>query len=82
MVPIKKFLSLNSLKLIKGALLSSSRIMKNTNAQTENPASHDIQAQSNQLYCCPLSKTTCIERSHNTREIIPRKSVFLTFFLV
>ena len=50
-VPIRKFLSLNSLKFIKGALDSSSLIIKNTREHTEKPESQQIHPQSNQLYC-------------------------------
>lgn len=43
-VPIRKFLSLNNLKLIKGDLHSISQTIKNASAHAEKPASHEIQA--------------------------------------
>ena len=56
-VPIKKFLSLKSLNFIKEFLFSISHTIKNASATREKPLNQLIHAQSNQLYCCPLSST-------------------------
>ena len=55
--------------------------MKNINAHNENPDNQHIHLASNHPYCCPLSSTTCIEKSHNIMDIIPTISGFLTFTL-
>ena len=83
-VPIKKFKSLKTLKFTIGSSTSNSHTMKKSIQHREKKLNQQIQVQSNQPYCCPLSNTTCIENNHKTKKVNPKKSTvsFLCCFAV
>ena len=82
MVPITKFLSLNTLKFTIACSYSSSQTKKNIIENTDIKVNTQIQGVPNQSYCWPLSRTICIFKSHNTRKDSPTISTLLLTRLV